>query len=406
MADVIDMDPDIGYKGAEKQFNDLIVKPLSALNESATVPLSLVVVIDALDECVDQIEAKNFIAMLAAFQTRHLIRLRVLVSNMDDITRYLKHTLAAIARESGIPQTWIDEESIFKLSKKAEGLFIYAATIKKILGYIAVFFEPVSVSSLSVLVELDRSELDQKLRLLHSILDVPSDESHTISLLHLSFRDFLLSEVRSERLPFRVEESQMHRAVLERCLALMSEGLRQDICDFVLPGYLISDSTQDRVNACIPKPLQYACRYWVDHFGKLGSEERRELGLKDGGTVHRLLREKLLFWMEPCEDPDLSDLSRIRTLFGHLIPPWITKKPEQWDDTNALFSVLESGDGEVASVAFSPTDDLVAFRDKRGGLKIWNYITGACLYEFQDYYDGDGDGCADIVFSPSGRMIN
>ncbi|KAL2150432.1 hypothetical protein VTH82DRAFT_6995 [Thermothelomyces myriococcoides] len=398
IAEAIRRDLDIGAKGPSKQFDDLILQPLTMLDQYTLVPMRLVVVIDALDECVNQTEGKEFIATLAALKTLRLVQLRVLISSrpddyivesfkkldsslyrslnltkvdffikdaqdMDDITWYLRHTLSAIATEQNIPQTWVDEESITKLSKKADGLFIYAATacrflnvvdiqdeisrqelldlifsddvneggapqqkvdeiylkvlsfphlrnarvgtrlrffesIKNILGFIAVFFEPVSISTLSAFLKLERQELDKKLHFLHSILDIPSDESSPISLVHLSFRDFFLSEERSGSLPFRVEESKMHRAVLERCIGLMSKGLHQDMCNLVLPGYLISDIAPDRVETCISRPLQYACRYWIEHLGKLSSDECREAGLKDDGEIHRFLRDSLLFWIE------------------------------------------------------------------------------------------------------------
>jgi hypothetical protein len=116
----------------------------------------------------------------------------------------------------------------------------FFASITKILGFIAVFFEPVSTSSLADFLLLQRPELDEKLRRLHSVIAIPREENLPITLVHLSFRDFLLSEERSQGLPFRVGKSSMHRAVLERCLELM----RQDICNLASRTARVRDCSQ------------------------------------------------------------------------------------------------------------------------------------------------------------------
>lgn len=90
----------------------------------------------------------------------------------------------------------------------------------------------------------------------------------------------------------------MHRAVLKRCLEIMSDRLRQDICGLVLPGTTIAEVEEDRIQRCIPPPLKYACQYWVDHLAKLCDHQRKEAGLTDDGTIHAFLQEKILFWLE------------------------------------------------------------------------------------------------------------
>ena len=169
---------------------------------------------------------------------------------------------------------------------------------KRILGFITAFFEPLSVSSLSALLSVDKEELIKTLRKFHSILDVPQDEHAPLGLVHLSFRDFLLSKERSSKLPFQVEEVSMHQAVFEACLSLMSQKLQQDMCDLVLPGHLASKVPQNQFERCIPQHLRYAGRYWVDHLAKLGDDQRQGVGLADNKSVHLFLQEKLLFWLE------------------------------------------------------------------------------------------------------------
>ncbi|KAJ4146186.1 hypothetical protein NW754_001650 [Fusarium falciforme] len=382
---------------AAVQLRHLIVEPLSVLDEETYLPVRLVVVVDALDECLEQEEAKVLLEMLATLEHLHQVQLRLLITSRrdkhlvggferlpsvlyrpvlldkvqtstekngstDDITFYLSYTLAKIAEKHGVSQNWIDEADVHKLSQKADGLFIYAATAcrfldaedfadeearlerleqifeddgevkgpqqkvdeiylkvlsfphlasstKKtrkrvysrtgtILGFLAVLFEPVSVSSLGVFVSLPKETLDDILRQLNSIVSVPQDEKSPLGLVHLSFRDFILNEERSKQLQFRIEETAMHRKVLRRCLDIMSSELFQDICKVILPAKLASEVPRRQIEQNIPQHLRYACRYWIDHLAKLDQDGRLENELQDNGEIHAFLKERFLYWLE------------------------------------------------------------------------------------------------------------
>ncbi|KAK4109251.1 WD40 repeat-like protein [Canariomyces notabilis] len=91
--------------------------------------------------------------------------------------------------------------------------------------------------------------------------------------------------------------------------------------------------------------------------------------------------------------------TQIRSRFEHLIPSWVSHKPgvnERWPD---LVSVLEA-DSTVTSVAFSPLDDLIVFGSRDGKTRIWNYVTGTSLYEFDH-----SKSVWRVAFSPDGRTV-
>ncbi|OBT63596.1 hypothetical protein VE03_07330 [Pseudogymnoascus sp. 23342-1-I1] len=556
IAYAVEKNLEIGTKAPQQQLDGLIFKPLSVIDTETFIPVRLVIVVDALDECIDQKEVDDLVGMLRALEDLHQVQLRVLITSrrddhilrsfeklpiemyspsvldkvrspakedneVDDITKYLIHTLAKIASERDVPASWISGDSIASLSKKADGLFIYAATMcrfldcedfddmearedrleqilgdeidadapqqkvdeiylkvlsfphlcklsqksqmkfhektKRILGFITAFFEPVSVLSLSALLSVDKEDLNKTLRKFHSILDVPQDEHAPLGLVHLSFRDFLLNKERSSKLPFRVEEISMHQSVFEACLRVMSQELQQDMCNLVLPGHLASDVTQSQLEKGIPRYLRYACYYWVDHLATLSDDPRMEAGLADGKVVHLFLGEKLLFWLEAMsliremsaaililnklstivdsiENPILSGLvydagrfvlssklvieeaplqiyssalmfspskSKVRSMFRHLIPSWITQVPEYKENWTSELYVLQGGlYGSITSVCFSPLNDLLVSGSIAGQTIIWNYVTGTKLYEFRD-----SNHITCVAFSPDGKTV-
>ncbi|RSL40369.1 hypothetical protein CEP53_013401, partial [Fusarium sp. AF-6] len=499
----------IGTKAPPQQLRHLIVEPLSALDDEAFLPVRLVVVVDALDECLKQTEAEELIEMLATLEQLHQVQLRLLITSrrdkhllgsferlpsvlyrpplldkvqasvekdesMDDITLYISHTLARIADKHGVSKNWIGEAEIHKLCQKADGLFIYAATVcrfidaedfadeearqerleqifddegeadspqqkvdeiylkvlsfphldkstKKtrerifartgtVLGFLAVLFEPVSVSALGLLAALSRETLDGILRQLNSIVSIPQDEKAPLGLVHLSFRDFILSEERS------------------------------------LSGYL---------QGGFPRKVG---------FGGTALPNRAEYppassicvpaGLSDTGEIYTFLKEHFLYWLEamsligetptiitiinqlqdmisPSDHPGLSSFaydakrfvlanrwviehapvqiyssalifspqsSVIRLQFADLIPCWITQKPTTEENWTPMISTL--GDNySIGCVSFSPTEDLVAFATGDGIARLWDYTTGTERFKFE------GPDAQCVSFSADGKMI-
>jgi hypothetical protein len=52
-----------------------------------------------------------------------------------------------------------------------------------------------------------------------------------------------------------------------RCLEIMNNGLRQDICDISNPSLWNSDvaDLKERLARAVPSGLRYACQYWHIH---------------------------------------------------------------------------------------------------------------------------------------------
>jgi hypothetical protein len=270
-----------------------------------------------------------------------------------DISIFLKYSLRLIGQEHSLDTTWPGEDVIRYLVQIASGLFIWAAIacrfiregkrfaakrldtilkgsgsavtapekhldsiyttvlkhsiapeytdeekevsyymLRHILGSTAVLFSPLSVYSLSRLLRVTKKDIDQTLEDLHSILDIPKDQSQPLHLHHPSFRDFLLNNNRCENPNFWVDEKQAHQTLADSCIQLMLASLKQDICGLNTPGALVTNVKRSRVERSLPPDLQYACLYWIQHFHKSGAQ------LRDNDQVHQFLQTHLLYWLE------------------------------------------------------------------------------------------------------------
>jgi hypothetical protein len=207
---------------------------------------------------------------------------------------FLEHELRAIGQDDEQEPGWPGAERVRRLVNAASGLFIWAATacrfiregqsteerlclllkgsdapatpeghldgiyttvlrnsvqpssmeeerrmfygmLRQILGSIVVLSSPLLVKSLSNLLHTTKQQVHQTLKSLHAILDIPADENCQLRLHHPSFRDFLLNKDRCGE--FWVDEKEAHQNLAARCIQLMSQTLKKDVCELYTPGY-------------------------------------------------------------------------------------------------------------------------------------------------------------------------
>ena len=164
--------------------------------------------------------------------------------------------------------------------------------LRDILGSIVLLFSPLSADSLVRMINYSREDLEQTLEHLHSILDVPEGKACPIRVHHPSFRDFFLDAKRCTYRQLQVDRNKAHKALANSCIRTMSDMLKKDICNLLLPGALRDEVDDQRIEQFIPGNLQYACSYWVQHLQESKSP------LLDNNEVHLFLRKNLLFWLE------------------------------------------------------------------------------------------------------------
>jgi hypothetical protein len=269
-----------------------------------------------------------------------------------DLSVFFKHNLGLVQRQFRLASGWPGEENIELLVQRAGGLFIYAATayrfiredgqlagsrltrllqhnntaqpperkldeiyttvlthsvraehsqeeteelrkrFRDVVGSVILLFDTLSAPSLAELLQIPKEEIDQTLTHLHSVLDIPEHQEGRISLLHPSFRDFLLDERRCLHPQFRIDRRLAHQFIFANCLRVMSNNLRRDICNLRSPGALAAEVDRSEVDRYIPLHIQYACRFWVHHL------QQSNIEACDWHSIQIFLQCHFLHWLE------------------------------------------------------------------------------------------------------------
>jgi WD40 repeat protein len=157
-------------------------------------------------------------------------------------------------------------------------------------------------------------------------------ETTSLRLCHDSLRGFVVDPHRCPVKVYLVSPADYHEALLDRCLSLLNEHLRQDICEIRNPGLANADvpDLPARIGRSVTEALRYACVSWPVHL--VGSSSL-------SGTVSAALLDfcakHLLHWLEV-----LSLLGELMPAEGHL-PKMIA-----WCQVNVLCVALMSSNQE------------------------------------------------------------
>jgi hypothetical protein len=263
-----------------------------------------------------------------------------------DISLFLKHQLSEIRKTRFLPKDWPGDANLQRLVHLSVPLFIFAATacrivkdnrwdpeaslaeilehendgsefdatyrpvldrflqgqtgrrktqlvdeFREIIVPIVMLESPLSVISLSKLLNLSVEEIDRRLSSFHSVLNIPDDPTRPVRIFHLSFRDFLLDPETSKTTLFEIDEGQMHYTLTIRCLKVCQK-LRKNICMLESDGTKRVEIDQQTLEQYLPPELRYSCRYWAHHLTHC-SQASNALS-----SALSFLKEHFLHWVE------------------------------------------------------------------------------------------------------------
>jgi hypothetical protein len=158
---------------------------------------------------------------------------------------------------------------------------------QNIVGAIIILATPLPVESLAQLLDLDEQLIIEVLDPLHSVLNISRDSGAPVRILHLSFREYLLT-TESE---FHVDEQETHRKIGLHCLRVMKVRLKRNICGLSSYGTEKGDINSQIVDQHLSADLQYSCRYWVHHL------QQSRFGISEF-PILPFLKTNFLHWLE------------------------------------------------------------------------------------------------------------
>ena len=278
-----------------------------------------------------------------------------------DISVFFQQKLSLVKAENKQLRTpWPDEQTIQRLVEKSAGLFIYAATtyrfiqdkaydpeeqlalilaesafssssptkdlddmyikllqfsvigkrghmeselvarFKEIVGSIVVMFNVMPIDNLAKLLDQKSKIASRTLDPLHSVVNVPENKSQPVRIFHLSFRDFLLDSRRCVDSRFWIDSKETHISLFRKSMEHISK-LQENICGLPELGTLVTEIPPNTIQEKIALHVQYACRYWLDHFqcGYSGDTTGATVTMdQDMQAIRQFLEQHFLHWLE------------------------------------------------------------------------------------------------------------
>ncbi|KAF8750508.1 WD domain, G-beta repeat [Rhizoctonia solani] len=206
----IEEEPDVAMRDVRVQFEKLIVQPMKSTGELLA---GTIVTIDALDECEDRDGAETILGLLRTHALDMPIKF-LLTSRPEPFSRRvrvdsasrLKNVLAISSERSQTVLTG----TLNKLYKELDALYRTVLDLafnealeeeeleimRAVLETIVCAMEPMSLKTLSDLLQLTKDQIAYSLDPLYSVLHVPA-EDELVSTLHASFPDFLFDQMRA-----------------------------------------------------------------------------------------------------------------------------------------------------------------------------------------------------------------
>ncbi|KAF7346304.1 WD-REPEATS-REGION domain-containing protein [Mycena sanguinolenta] len=354
----------------KEQFQKMVVELLAKMPSSQ---MPWVICLDALDECGKD-HGKILLQWLSNVISDIPVFIRFFLTGRPEVRDHLQlgcdHLLplckysnieaidSETAREdiclyvtrSLVDPTWdwiVNDQDVVKIINRADGLFIFAATVvryvlarsqddippqesvdnllqkdahlislddlylqiieevigitnafertKRVLGAIVELIEPQDIKTLAGLLQIDIKVLRRTLVRLSAVLSVPDHDSKgVIKIMHLSFREFLIDGIREKQPGLLCGTEAQQHDLAHNTFCIMQKELKFNICH--LPTSHVRNIDIPDLEECkqkyIPGHLAYSCRFWAAHLAT------SQYSPKLAQDAHGFLMDHFLFWLE------------------------------------------------------------------------------------------------------------
>ena len=166
------------------------------------------------------------------------------------------------------------------------------AKTRSVLGAVVLAVNPLSPSTIAMLLGFDTEDVPLLLSSANSPLILQDDVDRPVRPFHKSFPDFITDPTRCTNARFHISPSDHHAQLLIACLRLMDRTLEKNICK--LPDGVANSDVSDlkeRTDKIIDPALQYACVSWNTHLvGLVDAETMPARTPSITPALHRLWR--------------------------------------------------------------------------------------------------------------------
>lgn len=178
----------------------------------------------------------------------------------------------------------------------------------------------------NILAELLPPNLSKMIHLflphLQSVFYEDITANNAIRVYHPSFVDYLTTKTRCTKLKFWIDLHYENAARAQRCLEIVSYGVKFNICDLE-SSYRANESLalHSRIKQKIPFLLQYSCKYWTSYLCGASLLSGNKITEQIQSSLQVIFsRKTVLYWIEVLSLTQnvrqvMSDLPQLIKLF-------------------------------------------------------------------------------------------
>ncbi|KAI7762193.1 hypothetical protein LZL87_006588 [Fusarium oxysporum] len=434
----VNADPAITDKAVREQFEKLVREPLSKATVKLLSRPSVVIVVDALDECEKDTDIKLLLELFSTLCFAGPLRVRVLVTSRPelpirlgfssignthqdlilhkiplpiiehDISVFLHHEFANIrnsfnkdaVEELKLPVDWPGEAKLEELTRAAVPLFIFAATLCRFIS------DPY---------------LGSPDELLQSVLDVAGTGQG--SKLDMTYSPVLRQQVLNRSGSERLDIIESFRLIVGSIVTLANPLSMRALA--LLLDVHVSKTQGDPELSDENEAYGFLTTHflhWLEALSLMGRVKEcldslrslaRWLKTREDSRLSTFVADAIRFvqaYFSVIAEAPLQIYcclafaprkSIIRRTFENVIPKWISNLPKVEENWDACLLTLEGHIRAVNSVVFSHDSKRVASGSDDETIRIWDAETGECEQELK----GHSGMVTSVAFSHDSKKV-